>query len=60
MLGYVTLSMLMANLKWARPRAKTAIDDLMSQSMLWVDCQEAEWEYWSPGVITEVGEWDGN
>lgn len=60
-LGYVTLSMLMANLKWTRPRAKTAIDDLMSQSMLWVDCQEEEWEYWSPGAMNEVSEgWDGN
>lgn len=45
--------MLMLNLKWKRPRAKTAIDDLVSESMLWVDCQVDEWEYWSPGFMSE-------
>ncbi|CAK7568183.1 MAG: ESCRT II complex subunit Dot2 [Sporothrix epigloea] len=52
-LGYVSLSMLMINLKWERPRAQTAIDDLVGESMLWVDKQSAEWEYWSPGFMLE-------
>ncbi|TVY28990.1 Vacuolar-sorting protein [Lachnellula hyalina] len=59
LLGYVTVSMLMLNLRWPRARAKTAIDDLMSESMLWVDKQSDEWEYWSPGFMLEVQE-DGN
>ena len=54
-LGYVSVSMLMLNLKWPRARAKTAIDDLVSESMLWVDMQAgAEYEYWSPGFMLEA------
>lgn len=54
LLGYVSVSMIMLNLRWPRARAKTAIDDLVSESMLWVDQQCDEWEYWSPGVMLEV------
>ena len=54
LLGYVSLSMLMLNLRWPRPRAKTAIDDLVSESMLWVDKQCGEWEYWNPGFMLEA------
>lgn len=50
-LGYVSVSMLMVNLKWSRPRAQTALEDLMGEGMLWVDKQCAEWEYWSPGFM---------
>lgn len=53
LLGYVSVSMLMLNLRWPRARAKTAIDDLVSESMLWVDRQCDEWEYWSPGFMFE-------
>lgn len=56
LLGYVTVSMLMLNLKWPRARAKTAVDDLVSESMLWVDKQCGEWEYWSPGFMLEIQE----
>jgi ESCRT-II complex subunit VPS22 len=56
LLGYVSLSMLMVNLRWPRARAKTAIDDLVSESMLWVDKQCDEWEYWTPGFMLEVEE----
>ena len=54
LLGYVSISMLMLNLKWPRARAKTAIDDLVLESMLWVDKQAEEWEYWSPGFMLEI------
>ncbi|KAK4250602.1 EAP30/Vps36 family-domain-containing protein [Corynascus novoguineensis] len=61
-LGYVSVSMLMVNLKWTRARAQTALEDLMGEGMLWVDKQSDEWEYWSPGfmlenqdVVTETG-----
>jgi ESCRT-II complex subunit VPS22 len=54
LLGYVSVSMIMLNLRWPRARAKTAVDDLVSESMLWVDKQCTEWEYWSPGFMLEV------
>ncbi|EHA53045.1 hypothetical protein MCOR27_008895 [Pyricularia oryzae] len=50
-LGYVSISMLMANLRWTRPRSQTAIEDLLSEGMLWVDKQSEEWEYWSPSYM---------
>ncbi|TGO87418.1 hypothetical protein BPOR_0227g00030 [Botrytis porri] len=56
LLGYVSIGMLMLNLRWPRARAKTAIEDLVSESMLWVDKQSEEWEYWSPGFMLEVDE----
>jgi ESCRT-II complex subunit VPS22 len=57
LLGYVSVSMLMVNLRWPKARAKTAIDDLVSESMLWVDKQcDEEWEYWSPGFMLEMEE----
>lgn len=56
LLGYVSLSMLMVNLRWPRARAKTAIDDLLAESMLWVDTQSEEWEYWTPGFMLGAGE----
>ncbi|OTB20213.1 hypothetical protein K445DRAFT_7009 [Daldinia sp. EC12] len=53
-LGYVSVSMLMVNLRWARARAQTAVDDLLGEGMLWVDKQAAEWEYWSPGFMLDA------
>ncbi|KAI1393865.1 ESCRT-2 complex [Hypoxylon trugodes] len=55
-LGYVSVSMLMVNLRWARARAQTNLDDLLGEGMLWVDKQAPdEWEYWSPGFMLEMG-----
>ncbi|KAI3397555.1 hypothetical protein diail_10648 [Diaporthe ilicicola] len=55
-LGYISVSMLMANLHWTRPRAGTALDDLLGEGMLWIDKQADEWEYWSPGFMIEAQE----
>jgi ESCRT-II complex subunit VPS22 len=52
-LGYVSVSMLMVNLHWARARAQTALEDLEGEGMLWIDKQSEEWEYWSPGFMLE-------
>ncbi|SPQ26081.1 f20368c0-6cb3-4266-8e79-f1de42b0e282 [Thermothielavioides terrestris] len=52
-LGYVSVSMLMVNLKWMRARAQTALEDLVGEGMLWVDKQSDEWEYWSPSAMLE-------
>lgn len=50
-LGYVSVSMLMVNLRWTRARSQTVIEDLLGNGMLWVDKQAEEWEYWSPGFM---------
>ncbi|KAJ4376431.1 ESCRT II complex subunit Dot2 [Neocucurbitaria cava] len=51
-LGYVTVSMLQINLSWERPRAHAVVEDLMADSLVWVDTQAGENEYWSPAFIT--------
>lgn len=51
-LGYVTVSMLQLNLSWERPRAHAVVEDLMADSLVWVDTQAGENEYWSPAFIT--------
>jgi ESCRT-II complex subunit VPS22 len=48
LLGFVTVSMLQANLQWKAARAITIIEDLLADSLVWVDAQAAENEYWSP------------
>ena len=50
-LGYVTVSMLQLNLKWGGARAIAVIDDLVADSLVWVDTQAGETEYWTPTVI---------
>lgn len=54
-LGHVTMSMLQINLNWERPRAIAVIDDLMADSLVWVDKQADETEYWSPTFIHDTG-----
>lgn len=53
-LGSVTVSLLRLNLSWPKARAQTVIDDLLADSLVWVDKQCPEWEYWSPqGLLDE-------
>lgn len=47
-LSFVTVSMLQVNLKWGEARAAAVVDDLLSESLVWVDNQASEREYWSP------------
>ena len=47
-LGNVTISLLQVNLQWERARAATVIEDLLADSLVWVDTQCREHEYWSP------------
>lgn len=54
-LGYVTVSMLQVNLGWGRPRACAVVEDLMADSLVWVDTQAGENEYWSPAYIMAGG-----
>ena len=50
-LGYVTVSMLQDNLSWEYARAETVIEDLLADSLIWVDAKASEKEYWSPAFM---------
>jgi len=52
-LGYVTISILQVNLNWEKARAVAVVDDLTAESLLWVDLQCSEPEYWTPTVIRD-------
>lgn len=52
-LGYVTVSMMRINLGWENARAKTVLDDLIAESLVWIDVQSEEIEYWTPTVIQD-------
>ena len=53
-LGYVTASMLEDNFGWETARAQTVLDDLLTDSLVWLNekgennKQLLEKEYWSP------------
>ena len=53
-LGYVTVSMLEDNLKWENARVQTVIEDLMADSLIWVDDKAQEKEYWSPTFLHDL------
>jgi len=54
-LGYVTVSMLRDNLGWERARGIAVIDDLVADSLVWVDSQGEETEFWSPASMHQGG-----
>ncbi|KAF2852773.1 vacuolar-sorting protein SNF8 [Plenodomus tracheiphilus IPT5] len=54
-LGFVTVSMLQVNLGWERARARAVVEDLMADSLVWVDWQAEESEYWSPAFMVGGG-----
>lgn len=54
-LGYVTVSMLQINLHWEAARAQTVVDYLLADSLVWIDSQASETEYWSPMSIRDGG-----
>ena len=49
-LGFVTVSMLEDNLSWENARAETVIEDLLADSLVWVDAKAPEKEYWSASI----------
>ncbi len=53
-LGYVTVLMLQDNLNWERPRAETVCKDLLADSLVWIDDQCEETEYWSPALMNDT------
>lgn len=46
--GFVTASMLRVNYGWDRARVQTVVEDLLADSLVWVDEQAEEKEYWAP------------
>lgn len=46
--GFVTSSMLRVNYEWDRARVQTVVEDLLADSLVWVDEQAEEKEYWAP------------
>ena len=53
-MGYVTISILRDNMGWEQPRVSAVIDDLLADSLVWVDSQAAgEPEFWSPTFIRD-------
>lgn len=53
LLRNVTVSLLRVNLNWDKARAVTVIEDLLADSLVWVDLQCPEPEYWSPQGLLE-------
>ena len=53
LLGNVTVSLLRVNLKWDKARAVTVLEDLLADSLVWIDVQCPEPEYWSPQGLIE-------
>lgn len=54
LLGSVTVSLLRDNLGWEKVRAVTVLEDLLADSLVWVDYQCREAEYWSPvGLVDD-------
>jgi ESCRT-II complex subunit VPS22 len=51
LLGSITVSLLQLNLNWDKARAVTVIEDLLADSLVWVDTQCGEHEYWSPANL---------
>ena len=48
LLPFVTISILQLNLHWEKARASTVMEDLLADSLVWVDNLAEEVEYWSP------------
>ena len=46
--GHLSGSKVVEVLGWERARAETVLEGLVGESVLWVDDQELEREYWSP------------
>lgn len=50
-MGFVSVSLLQANLGWTQARATAVLEDLVSDGLLWIDLQAEEKEYWSPAAM---------
>lgn len=53
MLGFVSVPMLRDNFGWKTVRCRTAIDELVTNGILWVDSAEREVKYWTTSWINK-------
>lgn len=53
--GYVTHRLLRDNYGWDLVRSKSVIEDMIRNSLLWVDSQgsDGQWQYWEPSWISQ-------
>ena len=49
----ITCSIIVDNLGWEEERVETVLQDLLADSLLWVDEQCAEKEYWLPPAFMD-------
>ena len=49
----ITCSVVVDNLGWEKERAETVLQDLLAASLLWVDEQCVEKEYWLPPAFMD-------
>jgi ESCRT-II complex subunit VPS22 len=52
--GCVSVGLLRVNLQWEEERAKSVLEELVAEGMVWVDDAGMEREYWIPRGITEL------
>ncbi|KAG5518043.1 hypothetical protein PMAC_003229 [Pneumocystis sp. 'macacae'] len=53
-LGHVSLTLLQDNLQWDLHRISNVLEDLLSQSLLWIDKQAEEPEFWLPHIYQKL------
>ncbi|KAF9912475.1 ESCRT-II subunit protein snf8 [Linnemannia zychae] len=49
--GHVNINIVSERLGWESGRAKTALDTLLNDSLMWIDQQAEPHEYWVPGFF---------
>ena len=52
--GFISVSLLKANLGWEDERSKSVLEELVVDGMVWVDDAGEEREYWIPKGISDV------
>ena len=59
--GYVSVSIVVSELKWTEERAIKAINDMIMEGIVWIDKQSPTGEtlYWFPGLRQSLS-WNGN
>lgn len=59
-LGYVSNCILKANLNWNKIRRTSALNEMVTNGLLWVDQQDIETLYWDPSWINKTYSFEQN
>ncbi|KAJ5072618.1 snf8 [Anaeramoeba ignava] len=54
--GFTTKSIIMSQLKWDETRTSLILNQLLKESIAWIDNQDKETSYWFPGLIKDCFE----